>query len=68
MTSDTRETAAQYNVTIMFIVYNAEILKLLLGYINKLVTHTHTFHNYMFTWELYPTVVLHSAMGVLNIA
>ena len=40
---------------ITYIVYNAEILKLLLDYINKLVTHTHTFFNYMFTWELYPT-------------
>ena len=41
VTSDTREMAAQYNITTMYIVYNAEVLKLLIAYFNKLVIHTH---------------------------
>ena len=60
--------AAQYNMATMYIVYNAEVFKLLLDYFNIRLWHTHTFINDMFTWELYPTVGLHSAMWVLNIA
>ena len=50
--------AAQYNMTTMNNVYNAEVFKLL----------NYTFFNDMFTWELYPAVGLHSAMWVLNLA